>query len=203
MTSNLKYHPDPTTSGGEHTPDAGQMRGAGAKMVGGGLEAGSTDRGSNTSPMTGGGTGFAGGGAGTSQDGAIEGGDPDVGPGRAGAGGTSVTATGRPMSDDARGGIGAAAVSGGANPDVQDTGAMEPGGTTRSAVGASVGNVGGGTMGTGSAGHYDRPLDVVEGRVAGPPGALGGRSDADPDELDDQAEALRRARQQGTPGRAP
>ena len=29
-------------------------------------------------------------------------------------------------------------------------------------------------MGTGTSGQRDRPLDMIEGRVAGPPGALAG-----------------------------
>src|SRR4051794_20170828 len=42
----------------EHAPDAGQLPGAAAKAVGGGLEPGSTDWGSSTASTAGGRTGF-------------------------------------------------------------------------------------------------------------------------------------------------
>jgi hypothetical protein len=108
-----------------------------AKAVGGGLEAGTTDFGSSTTPMSGGAGGAGSGAARTTGSGSISGtgadGGPADAPGMVGAAGLSVSVTGRRMDPDGGGTTGAAAVSGagGAPPASQVTPSTQEGATGR------------------------------------------------------------------------
>lgn len=160
---------------GDNPPVPGQGRGAGAKMVGGGLEAGTTDFGSSTAATQGGR-----GGAGTSSSrtagNGIRGPAATDAPGNISGFGGGHLVTGRPTQVDDRSAIGAAAVSGGPSGAVQDAGSgQNPGGPTRTGAGTtSVGTAGGGLAGKPASGRTDRAVDMVEGRTAGPEGDVAG-----------------------------
>lgn len=178
-----------------------------AKATGGGLDAGTADLGSSTAPAHGG-RGAAGTDSSRTRTGSVNDTEPG-GPGRAGAHGNSVTATGRPITDTNRDGIGDPALS---NPDAnarqQDSLPLETGGTARSAAGTSLGNRGGGAAGTGALVN-DRSVDIVEGRVGGPEGNVAGRSTTPGEQAPQEpggtnmgasADSIERARQQSSRG---
>lgn len=173
---------------GDNGPVAGQMRGQGAKMVGGGLDAGTTDFGPSTA-ATHGGRGAAGsstsrtddvgaGGGSVALTGGQAGGPgPGEAPGNVSGFGTGTLATGRPTQVDSRQAIGAAAVSGDpgrAARDLEDPTAMGVAGPARTGAGTtSVGTRGGGLAGTPAVAN-DRAEDAVTGRHAGPEGDVAG-----------------------------
>jgi hypothetical protein len=160
---------------GDNNPIEGQLPGTAGKVVGGGLQAGSTDFGAPTAAATGGRTGF---GTDTGRN-DTSGGGPTPGAGASapgiGAAGDTVNAVGRSMQSDSHQTIGGAILPTPPARDVEDDLGQEPGSTAREAAGTSgVGTIGGGTMGKPTSGQRGRANDVIEPRNPTVAGSLPG-----------------------------
>lgn len=162
-STEAKMNPDATSGAAGEVVDPGQLPGAAAKAVGGGLAAGSTDFGPSTAPIHGGR-----GAAGTSTSRTSQIGAPATGGGSGmAAAGNSVLNTGRPTRDDSRSAIGGEPRTGRPAPDRDSADSI------RSAAGMTgLGNIGGGTAGEGNSGARDRAGDIT-GNPASAPNFVG------------------------------